>query len=38
MSMPAARPLAGRRVMVTRAAAQAAALSQELRQLGAAVV
>lgn len=38
MSSTAARPLAGRRVMVTRAAVQAAALSQELRQLGAAVV
>ena len=38
MSPPPARPLAGRRVMITRAAAQAAALSQELRQLGAAVV
>jgi uroporphyrinogen III methyltransferase/synthase len=38
MSQPPARPLAGRRVLVTRAAAQAAALSQELRQLGAAVV
>ncbi|HAW11268.1 MAG TPA: hypothetical protein DCX12_09460 [Chloroflexi bacterium] len=38
MSAPAARPLAGRRVMVTRAAAQAVALNQELRQLGAAVV
>jgi uroporphyrinogen-III synthase len=38
MSQPPARPLAGRRVLVTRAAGQAAALSQELRQLGAAVV
>ena len=38
LSPPTARPLAGRRVMVTRAAAQAAALNQELRQLGAAVV
>ena len=32
------RPLAGRRVLVTRAIGQAAPLSQELRQLGAAVV
>jgi uroporphyrinogen III methyltransferase/synthase len=32
------RPLTGRRVLVTRAAGQAAPLSQELRQLGATVV
>ena len=38
MSMSPARPLAGRRVLVTRASAQAAGLSQELRHLGAAVV
>ncbi len=36
-AMPS-RPLTGRRVLVTRAAGQAAPLSQELRQLGAAVV
>ena len=38
MSVPSSRPLAGRRVLVTRAAGQASSLSQELRQLGAAVV
>jgi uroporphyrinogen III methyltransferase/synthase len=38
MSVPSSRPLAGRRVLVTRAASQASSLSQELRQLGAAVV
>lgn len=35
---PASRPLAGRRVLVTRPADQASPLSQELRQLGAVVV
>jgi uroporphyrinogen III methyltransferase/synthase len=38
MSAPPGRPLTGRRVLVTRAAGQTAPLSQELRQLGAAVV
>ncbi len=38
MSVLPGRPLAGRRVLVTRAAGQAGALSQELRRLGAAVV
>jgi uroporphyrinogen III methyltransferase/synthase len=38
MSAPPGRPLAGRRVLVTRAPSQASSLSQELRQLGASVV
>jgi uroporphyrinogen III methyltransferase/synthase len=38
MTATPSRPLTGRRVLVTRAAGQATTLSQELRQLGAAVV
>jgi uroporphyrinogen-III synthase len=38
VSFSPARPLVGRRVLVTRAAGQAGTLSQELRQMGAAVV
>ena len=38
MTATPSRPLAGRRGLVTRAIGQAAPLSQELRQLGAAVV
>ncbi len=38
MTHPFARPLSGRRVVVTRAAAQAASLSRRLRELGAEII
>lgn len=38
MTLPTATPLSGRRVVVTRAAAQAAALTRRLRELGAEVI